>query len=113
LIYGIEQDTVGGPARLSYAQVAQHHKEKVERMLREKQNTEQEKDKERKKEGSTSRVAQLHGDVRGQFLKMCLLCVCTQITPNVYVVVAPTYLKREGLVVYLSFLRLPTICLNV
>lgn len=59
-------DAVGGPTRLSYAQVAQHHKEKVERMLREKQNTEQEKekDKERKKEGSTSRLAQHHGDVR-------------------------------------------------
>lgn len=63
----IEQDVVGGPTRLSYAQVAQHHKEKVERMLREKQSTEQEKEKEkeRKKEGSTTRVAQQHGDVRG------------------------------------------------
>jgi hypothetical protein len=62
-----EQDSVGGPARLSYAQVAQHHKEKVERMLREKQSTEQEKekDKDRKKEGSTTRVVQQHGDIRG------------------------------------------------
>lgn len=81
LIYGVEQDAVG-PARLSYAQVAQHHKEKVERMLREKQNTEQEKekDKERKKEGSTSRVAQQHGDVRGQFLRTCLSYVYTNNT---------------------------------
>lgn len=82
MIYGVEQDAVGGPTRLSYAQVAQHHKEKVERMLREKQNTEQEKekDKERKKEGSTSRLAQHHGDVRGQFLETCLLYVCTNNT---------------------------------
>ncbi|XP_021926482.1 la-related protein 4 [Zootermopsis nevadensis] len=59
-------DAAGGPTRLSYAQVAQHHKEKVERMLREKQSTEQEKEKERdrKKEGSTTRVVQQHGDVR-------------------------------------------------
>ncbi|PNF17764.1 hypothetical protein B7P43_G06883 [Cryptotermes secundus] len=59
-------DSVGGPTRLSYAQVAQHHKEKVERMLREKQSTEQEKekDKDRKKEGSTTRIVQQHGDVR-------------------------------------------------
>jgi hypothetical protein len=63
-----EQDTAGGTTRLSYAQVAQHHKEKVERMLRERQSSEQEKEKEkdRKKEGST-RVVQQHGDVRGWF----------------------------------------------
>jgi hypothetical protein len=75
---GIEQDAVGGPTRLSYAQVAQHHKEKVERMLREKQNTEQEKEKEkeRKKDGSTSRVVQhqqQHGDVRGWLVKSMLI----------------------------------------
>jgi hypothetical protein len=82
LIYGVEQDAVGGPTRLSYAQVAQHHKEKVERMLREKQNTEQEKekDKERKKEVNTSRLAQHHGDVRGQFLEMCLFVLCSNNT---------------------------------
>jgi hypothetical protein len=65
-----EQDSVGGPTRLSYAQVAQHHKEKVERMLREKQSSEQEKekDKDRKKEGSSARVVQQHSDIRGWFL---------------------------------------------
>jgi hypothetical protein len=72
---GVEQDSVGGPTRLSYAQVAQHHKEKVERMLREKQNTEQEKEKEkeRKKEGNATRVVQQHGDVRGWWLKIMLI----------------------------------------
>ncbi|XP_067003408.1 la-related protein 4 isoform X6 [Anabrus simplex] len=55
-----------GPTRLSYAQVAQHHKEKVERMLREKQTTEQqekEREKERKKEALATRISQ-HGDIR-------------------------------------------------
>jgi hypothetical protein len=69
-----EQDSVGGTTRLSYAQVAQHHKEKVERMLREKQSSEQDKEKEkdRKKEGSSARVVQQHGDVRGWFLQVCI-----------------------------------------
>jgi hypothetical protein len=69
---GSEQDSVGGTTRLSYAQVAQHHKEKAERMLREKQSSEQEKEKDRKKEGSSARVVQQHGDVRGWFLQVCL-----------------------------------------
>ncbi|KAJ8866018.1 hypothetical protein PR048_033542 [Dryococelus australis] len=49
--------------RLSYAQVAQHHKEKVERMLKEKQTAElHEKEKERKKEASNIRIAAQHND---------------------------------------------------
>nr|CAD7202266.1 unnamed protein product [Timema douglasi] len=50
---------IGGPSRLSYAQVAQHHKEKVERMLREKQTTEQQK-----KETINARLVPQHADNR-------------------------------------------------
>ncbi|XP_069700264.1 la-related protein 4 isoform X2 [Periplaneta americana] len=60
-------DAPGVSTRLSYAQVAQHHKEKVERLNREKQITDQqekEKEKERKKEAGSTRVVQQHGDVR-------------------------------------------------
>nr|CAD7570427.1 unnamed protein product [Timema californicum] len=54
---------IGGPSRLSYAQVAQHHKEKVERMLREKQTTEQQ-EKERKKETINARLVPQHAENR-------------------------------------------------
>ncbi|XP_063239658.1 la-related protein 4-like isoform X2 [Bacillus rossius redtenbacheri] len=57
------QEALSCTTRLSYAQVAQHHKEKVERMLKEKQTAElHEKEKERKKEASIIRIAAQHSD---------------------------------------------------
>lgn len=53
------------PPRLSYAQVAQHYKEKADRMAKEKQSSESDKEKERKKEANYAR------ELRGKNQTQC------------------------------------------